>query len=176
MTTIAPSVLFQAEKEELISGSEAIAIACALADVDVITAYPIRPYDTVMQYVSKLKADGVFDCDFIVAESEHSQFEIVKHASAVGARTFCGSSGVGWFYAFEAITVTAGLRMPVVAMVGNRALDDPGRFRHRAQRCFGGAGPGLDALLGGYSPGGAGHRPAGLARGRRPQSFPAHGH
>ena len=84
------------EREELISGSEAIAIACSLADVDVITAYPIRPYDTVMQYVSKLKADGAFDCDFIVAESEHSQFEIVKHASAVGARTFCGSSGVGW--------------------------------------------------------------------------------
>ena len=118
----------ETSREELISGSEAIAIACSLADVDVITAYPIRPYDTVMQYVSKLKADGVFDCDFIVAESEHSQFEIVKHASAVGARTFCGSSGVGWFYAFEAITVTAGLRMPVVAMVGNRALDDPGAF------------------------------------------------
>ena len=35
---------------------------------------------------------------------------------------------MGWFYAFEAITVTAGLRMPVVAMVGNRALDDPGAF------------------------------------------------
>jgi len=118
----------QQGNEELISGSEAIAIACSLADVDVITAYPIRPYDTVMQYVSKLKADGIFDCDFIVAESEHSQFEIVKHASAVGARTFCGSSGVGWFYAFEAITVTAGLRLPVVAMVGNRALDDPGAF------------------------------------------------
>ena len=127
MTTI-QSEMFTQSTEELISGSEAIAIACALADVDVITAYPIRPYDTVMQYVSKLKADGVFDCDFIVAESEHSQFEIVKHASAVGARTFCGSSGVGWFYAFEAITVTAGLRMPVVAMVGNRALDDPGAF------------------------------------------------
>ena len=126
--TTAQAELFQAEKEELISGSEAIAIACAMADVDVITAYPIRPYDTVMQYVSKLKADGALDCDFIVAESEHSQFEIVKHASSVGARTFCGSSGVGWFYAFEAITVTAGLRLPVVAMVGNRALDDPGAF------------------------------------------------
>jgi pyruvate ferredoxin oxidoreductase alpha subunit len=120
--------LFQEATEELISGSEAVGIACALADVDVITAYPIRPYDTVMQYVARLKADGAFDCDFIVAESEHSQFEIVKHASAVGARTFSGSSGVGWFYAFEAITVTAGLRMPVVAMVGNRALDDPGAF------------------------------------------------
>ena len=116
------------ERELLISGSEAIANACALADVDVITAYPIRPYDTVMQYVSKLVADGDLDCEFIVAESEHSQFEIVKHASSVGARVFCGSSGVGWFYAFEAITVTAGLRLPVVAMVGNRALDDPGAF------------------------------------------------
>ncbi len=114
--------------EELISGSEAIAHACRLADVDVITAYPIRPYDTVMQYVSQLIANGDFDCEFIVAESEHSQFEIVKHASAVGARVFVGSSGVGWFYAFEALAVTAGLRLPMVAMVGNRALDDPGAF------------------------------------------------
>ena len=114
--------------EELISGSEAIAHACRLADVDVITAYPIRPYDTVMQYVSQMISDGDFDCEFIVAESEHSQFEIVKHASAVGARVFVGSSGVGWFYAFEPIAVTAGLRLPMVAMVGNRALDDPGAF------------------------------------------------
>ncbi|MFQ5775718.1 MAG: hypothetical protein ACE5GS_14445, partial [Kiloniellaceae bacterium] len=38
------------------------------------------------------------------------------------------SSGVGWFYAFEALAVTAGLRLPMVAMVGNRALDDPGAF------------------------------------------------
>ncbi|HUC61668.1 MAG TPA: pyruvate ferredoxin oxidoreductase [Alphaproteobacteria bacterium] len=118
----------RAETEALVSGSEAVAHAIRLADVDVITAYPIRPYDTVMQFVSKLIADGEFDCDFIVAESEHSQFEVVKHASAVGARVFAGSSGVGWFYAFEAITVTAGLRLPMVAMVGNRALDDPGAF------------------------------------------------
>ncbi len=114
--------------EELISGSEAIAHACRLADVDVITAYPIRPYDTVMQYVSQMISNGDFDCEFIVAESEHSQFEIVKHASTVGARVFVGSSGVGWFYAFEALAVTAGLRLPMVAMVGNRALDDPGAF------------------------------------------------
>ncbi len=125
MTTDVQSSL---EREELISGSEAIAIACALADVDVITAYPIRPYDTVMQFVSKLIADGSLKCEYIVAESEHSQFEIIKHASAVGARVFSGSSGVGWFYAFEALAVTCGLRLPMVAMVGNRALDDPGAF------------------------------------------------
>jgi pyruvate ferredoxin oxidoreductase alpha subunit len=116
------------EETSLITGSEAIAVACKLADVDVITAYPIRPYDTVMQYVAKLVSNGELDCEYIVAESEHSQFEIVKHASACGARVFCGSSGVGWMYAFEALTVTPALRIPMVAMVGNRALDDPGAF------------------------------------------------
>ena len=116
------------DQTSLITGSEAIAVACKLADVDVITAYPIRPYDTVMQYIAKLVANGDFDCEYIVAEGEHSQFEIVKHASACGARVFCGSSGVGWMYAMEALTVTPALRIPMIAMVGNRALDDPGAF------------------------------------------------
>src|SRR5215472_14767936 len=106
------------DKEMLISGSEACAEALALADIDVVTAYPIRPYDTVMQAIAKK----------IVAEGEHSQFEIVKHASTVGARVFCGSSGVGWMYAMECLTVTPPLRVPMVCLVGNRALDDPGAF------------------------------------------------
>src|SRR5579864_7816289 len=116
------------EQEALITGAEAIAVACKLANVDVVTAYPIRPYDTVMQYISQLKADGEMDCEYIVAEGEHSQFEIVKHASVCGARVFCGSSGVGWMYAMECLTVTPPLRVPMVCMVGNRALDDPGAF------------------------------------------------
>src|SRR5260370_33698150 len=40
----------------------------------------------------------------------------------------CGSSGEGWMYAMEALTVTPALRIPMVAMGGNRALDDPGAF------------------------------------------------
>ncbi len=116
------------ETEELITGCEAIAHAIRLVDTDVVAAYPIRPYDGVMQAVAKMIANGDLDTEYIVAEGEHSQFEIVKHASAVGSRVFVGSSGVGWFYAFEAIAVTAGLRLPVVAIVGNRALDDPGAF------------------------------------------------
>src|SRR5256714_9141203 len=118
----------EGEEELLITGSEAIAHALRLADVDIVAAYPIRPYDAVMQAVALMIANGQMDCEYIVAEGEHSQFEMVKHASAVGARAFVGSSGVGWFYAFESIAVTAGLRLPVVANVGNRALDDPGAF------------------------------------------------
>ena len=116
------------EQEMLISGSEAIAEALTLADIDVVTAYPIRPYDTVMQAIAKKIANGQLVAEYIVAEGEHSQFEIVKHASTVGARVFCGSSGVGWAYAMECLVVTPALRVPLVAMVGNRALDDPGAF------------------------------------------------
>src|SRR5918911_1152121 len=125
---VAPPTKLEGEEELLLTGSEAIAHALRLADVDIVAAYPIRPYDAVMQAVASMIADGKMDCEYIVAEGEHSQFELVKHASAVGARSFVGSSGVGWFYAFEAIAVTAGLRLPVVANVGNRALDDPGAF------------------------------------------------
>jgi pyruvate ferredoxin oxidoreductase alpha subunit len=128
MATVAAEEQKHVEQEQLITGAEAIAVACKLADVDVVTAYPIRPYDTVVQYISQLVADGEMDCEYIAAEGEHSQFEIVKHASACGARVFCGSSGVGWMYAMECLTVTPALRIPMVAMVGNRALDDPGAF------------------------------------------------
>jgi pyruvate ferredoxin oxidoreductase alpha subunit len=125
---VKPKESSEIETEQLATGCEAIAEAIRLADVDVMAAYPIRPYDGVMQAAAKLIANGKMDVEYIVADGEHSQFEIVKHACAVGARVFVGSSGVGWFYAFEAIAVTAGLRLPVVAICGNRALDDPGAF------------------------------------------------
>ncbi len=116
------------DKELLISGSEAVAEGLTLADIDVVTGYPIRPYDTVIQAIAKKIANGQLVAEYIVAEGEHSQFEIVKHASTVGARVFCGSSGVGWAYAMECLVVTPPLRVPMVCLVGNRALDDPGAF------------------------------------------------
>jgi pyruvate ferredoxin oxidoreductase alpha subunit len=105
-----------------------MAEAVKIADVDVIAAYPIRPYTGIMNDLAKMVADGEFQAEIIIADSEHSQFEIVKHASAVGARTFVGSSGVGLAYATEAIAVTALGQLPVVALAGCRALDDPGNF------------------------------------------------
>lgn len=116
------------EREVLMNGTQAVANAAMYADVDVVAAYPIRPYTEVMDTISKLIADGELDAEFIVTEGEHGQFETVKHASLVGARTLVGSSGVGWLYAMEAIVVTATDRAPVVAIIGNRALDDPGAY------------------------------------------------
>lgn len=115
-------------EQELLTGCQAVAHGVRLADVDVIAAYPIRPYTEVMDQISRMIADGQLDAEYLVADSEHSQFEIVKHASAVGARAFAGSSGTGWCYGFEALVVTATDRLPVLFLVGNRALDDPGAF------------------------------------------------
>jgi pyruvate ferredoxin oxidoreductase alpha subunit len=115
-------------KKNVWTGTRSIAEAVKIADVDVIAAYPIRPYTGIMNDLAKMIADGEFQSEIVVADSEHSQFEIAKHASAVGARTFVGSSGVGLAYATEAICVTALGQLPVVAVAGCRALDDPGNF------------------------------------------------
>src|SRR3989442_7669106 len=103
------------ETEQLATGCEAIAEAIRLADVDVMAAYPIRPYDGVMQAAAKLIANGKMDVEYIVADGEHSQFEIVKHACAVGSRVFVGSSGVGWVYTVADIAATDCLCLPVVS-------------------------------------------------------------
>jgi pyruvate ferredoxin oxidoreductase alpha subunit len=124
----AKSVMKLLPKSCMWTGTRAIAEAVKLADVDVIAAYPIRPYTGVMNSLAKMLADGEFSAEIIGADSEHSQFEIAKHASAVGARTFVGSSGVGLAYASEPIIVTALGQLPVVAMAGCRSLDDPGNF------------------------------------------------
>ncbi|MEZ0290504.1 MAG: pyruvate ferredoxin oxidoreductase [Sulfolobales archaeon] len=124
----APPRVVEVPKKRPMTGARAIAEAVKLADVDVIVAYPIRPYTGIMNALAEMLAHGEFTAEFIIADSEHSQFEIVKHASAVGARVFVGSSGVGLIYATEAIVVTPMNQLPVVGIVGCRALDDPGNF------------------------------------------------
>lgn len=126
MTMTQPASVYQSE--DLLTGCQAVSHGVRLADVDVIAAYPIRPYTEVMDQLSKIIADGQLDAEYIIADSEHSQFEIVKHSTSVGARSFAGSSGTGWVYGYEALVVTATDRLPTLFLVGNRALDDPGAF------------------------------------------------
>src|SRR5439155_1424110 len=58
VVTPAAQAATEEDKELLISGSEAVAEALTLADLDVVTAYPIRPYDTVMQAIAKKISGG----------------------------------------------------------------------------------------------------------------------
>jgi pyruvate ferredoxin oxidoreductase alpha subunit/oxalate oxidoreductase subunit alpha len=111
-----------------LSGCAASAQAVKLAKVDVICSYPIRPYTAAMMELSKMVADGELDAEFIHGEGEHAQLSVVYGASAAGARTFTGSSGVGVTYAFEVYSPISGARLPVQMMIADRALDPPGDF------------------------------------------------
>jgi pyruvate/2-oxoacid:ferredoxin oxidoreductase alpha subunit len=115
-------------KEVMISGCAASAQAAKYAKVDVICSYPIRPYTAVMMELAKLVANGELDAEFVHGEGEHAQLSVVYGASACGARTFTGSSGVGCTYAYEVYSPIAGGRLPVQMMVADRTLDPPGDF------------------------------------------------
>jgi pyruvate ferredoxin oxidoreductase alpha subunit/oxalate oxidoreductase subunit alpha len=115
-------------KEMTLSGCAAAAQAVKMAKVDVICSYPIRPYTAVMMELAKMVANGELDAEFIHGEGEHAQLSVVYGASAAGARTFTGSSGVGVTYAFEVYSPISGARLPVQMMIADRTLDPPGDF------------------------------------------------
>lgn len=115
-------------KVRRISGCVAAAEAVRLADVDVISAYPIRPYTGIMSELARMIADGRLNAEMLYAEGEHAQLSIVYGASAAGARTFTGSSGVGVTFAFEVYSPISGERLPVQMAIGDRTLDPPGDF------------------------------------------------
>lgn len=111
-----------------LTGLGAAAQAVKMADVDVISSFPIRPYTGVMMILSQMVANGELDAEFVHAEGEHAQLSIVHGASAAGARAFTGSSGVGVTYAFETYSPISGGRCPVQMLIADRTLDPPGDF------------------------------------------------
>src|SRR3989304_1858499 len=115
-------------KEAMISGCAASAQAAKYAKVEVICSYPIRPYTAVMMELAKLVANGEMDAEFVHGEGEHAQLSVMYGASACGARTFTGSSGVGVTYAYEVYSPISGARLPVQMMIADRTLDPPGDF------------------------------------------------
>ena len=86
------TVVEKKKKTVRINGCVAAAQAAKYADVDVITAYPIRPYTATMMALAQMVANGELDAEYIVADSEHSQLSIAHGASSSGARVFTGSS------------------------------------------------------------------------------------
>src|SRR5579863_6242421 len=110
------------------NGCAAAAYAALYANVDVITAFPIRPYTAIMMNLSQFIADGILDAEYIVADGEHSKLSAAFGAGSCGARAFTGSSGVGVTYAYEMYSIISGARIPVHMSIADRTLDPPGDF------------------------------------------------
>src|ERR1700721_2233909 len=118
----------QKKRTVRINGCVASAQAAKYADVDVIAAYPIRPYTATMMALAQMVANGELDAEYIVADTENPQLSIAPGASSSGARVFTGSSGVGVQFAYELYSPISGSRMPVQMLIAHRTLNPRGDF------------------------------------------------
>jgi len=105
--------------------SLAIAEAARLANVDVVSAYPITPQTHIVEHLAALVADGELDAECIPVESEHSAMSACLGAAASGARTFTATAGQGLELMHEVLYVASAMRLPIVMAVANRALSAP---------------------------------------------------
>jgi len=108
-----------------LSGNEAVARAIKQVEPDVMAAYPITPSTEVPQYFSKYVADGQVKTEFVAVESEHSAMSACIGAAAAGGRAVTVTSACGLALMWELLYVAAGMRLPVMMPVINRALSGP---------------------------------------------------
>ena len=106
-----------------------VSLACSeavkLANVDVVSAYPITPQTHIVEHLAELVAGGELDAQFVPVESEHTAMSACIGASAAGARCFTSTASQGLALMHEMLYIASGLRLPIVMAVANRALSAP---------------------------------------------------
>lgn len=109
-----------------ISGSQGVAEAVALCRPEVICAYPITPQTHIVEGLGKLVKSGKLQpCEFVNVESEFAALSVGIGSSATGARTYTATASQGLLFMAEAVYNAAGLGLPIVMTVGNRAIGAP---------------------------------------------------
>ncbi len=108
-----------------LEGSQAVARAVALCRPDVVCAYPISPQTHIIEALGALVKSGSLDAEFVNADSEFSALSVTIGASAVGARAYTATASQGLLFMMEAIYNAAGLGLPIVLTLANRAIGAP---------------------------------------------------
>jgi pyruvate ferredoxin oxidoreductase alpha subunit len=109
----------------MLEGNGAAAEAMRLARIGVVSAYPITPQSPIAEVLSDYTGDGRLDAKYIRVESEHTAMSVAIGAQLTGVRTGTATSSVGLALMFEMLGAAAGLRLPIVMPVVNRALVAP---------------------------------------------------
>ncbi len=109
----------------MLDGNGAASEAMRLARIGVVSAYPITPQSPIAEVLSDFVRDGSLDAEYVRVESEHSAMSVAIGAQLTGVRTGTATSSVGLALMFEMLGMTAGLRLPIVMPVVNRALVSP---------------------------------------------------
>ena len=90
---------------------------------EVICAYPITPQTHIVEALgAKVKAGKLRPCEFLNVESEFAAMSVAIGASAAGARAYTATASQGLLYMSEAVYNAAGLGLPIVMTVANRAI------------------------------------------------------
>ncbi len=109
-----------------IEGSRAVAEAVTLARPEVICAYPISPQTHIVEALGELvKTGSLAPCEFINVESEFAAMSVAIGASAAGARAYTATASQGLLFMAEAVYNAAGLGLPIVMTLANRAIGAP---------------------------------------------------
>jgi pyruvate ferredoxin oxidoreductase alpha subunit len=109
-----------------IEGSVAVAEAIALCRPEVICAYPISPQTHIVEGLGRMVDAGTLTpCEFVNVESEFAAMSVAIGASAAGARAYTATASQGLLFMAEAVFNAAGLGLPIVMTVANRALGAP---------------------------------------------------
>ena len=109
-----------------IEGSAAVAQAVALCRPEVICAYPITPQTHIVEGLGEMVKSGeLAHCEFINVESEFAALSVAIGASAAGARSYTATASQGILFMAEAVYNAAGLGLPIVMTIGNRAIGAP---------------------------------------------------
>jgi pyruvate ferredoxin oxidoreductase alpha subunit len=110
--------------KKTIEGSIGIAQAVRDCEPDVIACYPITPSTHIAEELDRMYTDGEVK-SFIAVESEFSAISALVGGSAAGGRTFSTTSSQGLALMHEVLFTAAGMRLPIVMCVANRALSAP---------------------------------------------------
>ena len=111
---------------EQIEGSQAVARAVALSRPEVICAYPISPQTHIVEALSVAVKSGALEhCEFVNVESEFAALSVAIGASAAGARAYTATASQGLLFMIEAVYNAAGLELPIVMTLANRAIGAP---------------------------------------------------
>lgn len=108
-----------------LTGNEAIAYALKQIEPQVMSCYPITPTTEIMQLVNEYISEKKMKTEMILAESEHSAISACIGAAACNLRTATATASQGLLYMHEVLGVASGLRLPIVMIVGNRAISAP---------------------------------------------------
>ena len=109
-----------------IEGSKAVAEAVALCRPEVICAYPISPQTHIVEGLGEMVKSGeLAPCEFINVEREFAAMSVAIGASAAGARAYTATASQGLLFMAEAVFNAAGMGLPIVMTVANRAIGAP---------------------------------------------------